>query len=278
MQGRSAEALGQKGSLMQDMMAPLDTEILRSTVGSTAHGLALPGTDDLDQMGVCVERLDQAMGLGEPFEQLIYRTATERTGKHDARSEPGDLDLTVFSLRKYLRLALKGNPTVLIPLFSTGPALVHATAEGRALQGLAPSIVSQRAIGSFLGYLTAQKERLLGQRGMKVSRPELIRLHGYDTKFAMHALRLGHQGVELATTGRISLPMPAASREVCLDVRMGRLPLVAVVKEIEHVEGQLHELKSGGSVLSPEPETARVAAWMLRTYTAAWDVDRRSYR
>ena len=29
--------------------------ILRSVVGSTVHGLSNPGTDDRDEMGVCIE-------------------------------------------------------------------------------------------------------------------------------------------------------------------------------------------------------------------------------
>ena len=29
--------------------------ILRATVGSTAHGLHLAGTDDRDEMGICIE-------------------------------------------------------------------------------------------------------------------------------------------------------------------------------------------------------------------------------
>src|SRR5688572_31106775 len=38
-------------------------------------------------------------------------------------------------------------------------------------------------------------------------RPELEEMYGFDTKYAMHMLRLGFQGVELLTTGRLNLPM-----------------------------------------------------------------------
>ncbi len=52
------------------------------------------------------------MSLGEPFAQFIYRSAAEREGRQDARSGAGDLDLTIYSLRRWIRLALKGNPTI----------------------------------------------------------------------------------------------------------------------------------------------------------------------
>jgi hypothetical protein len=96
--------------------SPPFPEIIRAEVGSTIHGVGKPGAEDRDEMGICVEPADHVIGL-EHFEQYIYRTAKERTGKQDAKSLPGDLDLTVYSLRKYLRLAVKGNPTGLLLLY-----------------------------------------------------------------------------------------------------------------------------------------------------------------
>src|SRR4051812_43174814 len=85
--------------------------ILRATVGSRLHGLALEGTDDRDEMGVCIEAPEYVAGLRH-FEQYVYRTKPE-----GVRSEAGDLDLTIYSLRKYARLALNGNPTILLLLY-----------------------------------------------------------------------------------------------------------------------------------------------------------------
>ena len=78
------------------------TTILRVPAGSNLHGLSVAGTDDRDEVGICIEDIDAAMGF-TPFEQYIYRTASEREGKQDAPSQAGDLDLTIFSLRKFLR-------------------------------------------------------------------------------------------------------------------------------------------------------------------------------
>src|ERR1022692_3504325 len=80
-------------------------EFLRVIIGSTIHGLSVPGTDDLDLMGVKVERIDEAIGLNKPFEQHVWRTQPE-----GVPSGVGDVDLTVYSLQKYLRLATNGNP------------------------------------------------------------------------------------------------------------------------------------------------------------------------
>jgi len=84
--------------------------VLRCQVGSEVHGIAVPGHGDRDEIGMCIEPPEYVIGL-RSFEQYLYRTQPE-----GSRSGPGDLDVTVYSLRKWTRLALAGNPTVLIPL------------------------------------------------------------------------------------------------------------------------------------------------------------------
>ena len=119
--------------------------ILRGLVGSTVHGLNVnDGIEDRDEMGICVEPLEDAMALWAPFEQLIYRSAAEREGRENARSIAGDLDLTIYSLRKWMRLALKGNPTILLLLFTPDDQLVSCHPLGSELRALTPSILSRR--------------------------------------------------------------------------------------------------------------------------------------
>jgi predicted nucleotidyltransferase len=242
--------------------------ILRAIVGSTVHGLNVEdGVEDRDELAVCIESMDVAMGVHAPFEQLVYRTAAIREGKHDARSMAGDLDLTVYSLRKYVRLALKGNPTILVLLF--GPTLV-CDARGFQLREFAPDLISREAGKAFLGYLTAQKQRLLGERGqLRVHRPELVDAYGYDTKYAMHIIRLGLQGVELLKTGRMTLPMPEPERSRLRGIRTGSEDIQAALTWAGELENELRDLLTT-SPLPPTPEPSRVEAWMLRMYLETW--------
>jgi len=81
---------------------------------------------------------DGALGS---FELFIYPSAAEREGRDDARSMAGDLDLTIYSLRKWMRLA---NPTILLLLFTPDDQLVHWDSLGSELRALTPSIISRR--------------------------------------------------------------------------------------------------------------------------------------
>src|SRR5215471_6528008 len=241
--------------------------ILRGLVGSTVHGLNVnDGIEDRDEMGVCVEPLTEAMALWDPFEQFIYRSAAEREGRADARSMAGDLDLTIYSLRKWIRLALKGNPTIMLLLFTPEDQLVYCDELGEELRSLIPAIVSRRVQGPFLGYLQSQKQRLTGERGQKrVHRPELEKMYGFDTKYAMHMLRLGFQGVELLTTGRLSLPMREPERSFLLDVRRGKVSEPECFSKAAELERQLVELETT-SPLPEAPDESRVERWVLDAY------------
>ena len=249
--------------------------ILRGLVGSTVHGLNVnDGIEDRDEMGICVERFEDAMALWDPFEQFIYRSAAEREGRDNARSTAGDLDLTIYSLRKWARLALKGNPTIMLLLFTPEDQLVYCDELGTELRGLTPAIVSRRVQGPFLGYLQAQKQRLTGERGQKrIHRPELEEMYGFDTKYAMHMLRLGFQGVELLTTGRLSLPMREPERSYLLDVRRGRVGEQECLTRAEALERELEDLATT-SPLVTEPDEQRVEDWVISGYRRRWSLER----
>lgn len=176
----------------------------------------------------------------------------------------------MHSLRKFSRLALKGNPTVLLLLFVPPEELLLRTPLGDALQALAPAFVSRDAGKAFHGYLTAQKQRLLGERGqLRTHRPELVDEHGYDTKYAMHMLRLGYQGRELLQTGRISLPMREHERLRVFAVRRGDVPFNEVMTEIGELEHELEDLLTT-SPLPPGPGHAAVDAFLVRAHREHW--------
>jgi len=243
--------------------------ILRGLVGSSVHGLVLAGTDDRDEMGVCAEPRRYVLGFGR-FEQWVYRSAAEREGHAGARSRAGDLDLTIYSLRKWTRLALQGNPTVLLLFYLPEDALVIRTSTGEQLQKLAPAFASRRAGRRFLGYLEAQRQRLVGERGQRnVNRHELVEQFGYDTKYAMHMLRLGHQGVEYMESGRLTLPMREPIRSRLMAVRKGQSSLPQVLAECTELELRLSALLESSS-LPPEPDEKSVEEFVMNTYEAAW--------
>ncbi|WP_204331876.1 nucleotidyltransferase domain-containing protein [Geodermatophilus sabuli] len=110
---------------------------------------------------------------------------------------------------------------------------------------------------------------MTGEAGARTNRPELVAAHGHDVKYAMHALRLGVQGVELLTTGRITLPVPEPDRTRLRAVRRGDVPLAEVLAEVTAVERRLADLRESAAV-PPEPDRGWVDGWLHRSHEAYW--------
>jgi uncharacterized protein len=258
-----------------------DGMILRVQVGSGVHGTSITGQDDRDELGLCLESPQFVIGLARvpsgirglgtsvEFEQYERHTAWDKPGGLANRSGAGDLDVIIYSARKWARLALAGNPTVLLLLFVPDEEVVFRNDTGAELVSNAHRFVSRLAASRFLGYLQGQKAAMTGQAGAHTNRPELVAVHGYDTKYAMHALRLGLQGVELLTTGRITLPVPEPDREYLRSIRRGERPLAEVLEAIAAAEARLIELRDS-SAIPDEPDRRWVDDWLHRSYLSFW--------
>lgn len=243
-----------------------DGMIFRSEVGSGVHGISVGG-DDRDELGICIEPPAYVTGL-RTFEQFERHTAWDRGGMRE-RSGAGDLDVTIYGLRKFCRLAAQGNPSIITLLFVPDSAVMYCDEFGRELLDHADWFVSLGVADRYLGYLHSQRRGMNGQG--RVNRPELIEKHGYDTKFAAHALRLGRQGMELLSTGRIELPMNASWRLYLQSMRRGEVSYGRAMHHLDELEQRLQELRERNPRNLPaEPQWGEIDRWLHRTYTTAW--------
>jgi hypothetical protein len=258
--------------------------ILRVQVGSGVHGTSIAGQDDRDEMGLCLEPPQFVTGLARVpagngglvpsvrFAQYERHTAWDRPGGVRNRSGAGDLDVIIYSARKWARLALAGNPTVLLVLFVPDEEVVFRNEAGAELASNAHRFVSRLAASRYLGYLRGQKSAMTGQPGAHTNRPELVAVHGYDTKYAMHALRLGLQGIELLSTGRITLPVPEPDRAYLRSIRRGERPLTEVLEAISDAEARLAALRDSPAI-ADQPDRHWVDDWLHRSYLGFWARD-----
>lgn len=245
-----------------------DATILLVEVGSTAHGTGLAGGEDHDELGVVVESREEVLGL----DPVGRATVMQRTQPDGVRSGPGDIDRTLHSLRRFVRLAASGNPSILMALWAP---VEFATNEGRQLQALGDAFVGRHVIPRYRGYMQSQAMRLLGLRGGghgrrgAGGREELIEAHGYDTKYAMHCARLGFQCIELLLTGALRLPIQGEPAEWLRAVRRGEVSFDDWWTRSLELDERLVELERDDSL--PEgPDRTRIEAWSTATHLALW--------
>ncbi len=145
---------------------------------------------------------------------------------------------------------------------------------GEELRGLAPAVLSQHAVHRFLGYMKAQRGRLLGagRQGRAPNRPELVERYGYDVKYASHALRLACQGLEIIRDGCLTLPMPERERQRVLRIKRGEVTALAdVVAEIDKVQAEVdHRLHTGQTTLPVDPDVDRISEWSVNAHRRHW--------
>jgi uncharacterized protein len=229
--------------------------------GSELHGAKVQGTDDLDIYGVYVEPPEMILGL-ETFPHFVWSTAGD-----DRRNGPHDVDITLYSLKKWAALACKGNPTALHFLF----------AEGELRNGTWARVVSNKRLFAargfakqFTGFANDQLGRLTGKkgRGKKGQRPEIEAKYGYDVKAAIHSLRLLYECKEFILDGHITLPRP--ERDFLIRVRTGKYPLEKVVRMANELLSEC-EVLARTSKLPEKLDRSAISTLLSECYLEAWN-------
>lgn len=231
--------------------------------GSQLHGAKVQGTDDTDWYGVFIEPPVKMIGLDRD-EFFVYTTGGKEGG-----NGPQDLDVCLYSLRKWAGMAAKGNPS----------ALHFAFANSQFRTDLWDAIIAHRDLFSsrqhlkpFLKFADDQMERLCGRKGQKnIHRAELEAKHGYDTKYAMHVIRLYLEGKEYIETGKITLPNPRV--DLLISIREGKYTR----GEIERMGKQLEAEALAAQKTSPLPEEVNLAAVsevVTTVYMEFWSANR----
>lgn len=166
----------------------MDDVILQGIVGSTAYGLDREGSD-IDRMGIFVAPTLDVAGLdwSSPMESRVT-------------TKP---DLTQHEVGKFLRLALKCNPSILELLYL--PDYEVLTSEGEMLILWRNALLSEHGVrNAYGGYARQQAYRLADRGDGSFS----SNTRGRTIKHARHTLRLLRQGRELLGTGKLQVRVP----------------------------------------------------------------------
>lgn len=227
------------------------------------HGAKVQGTDDLDIYGVYIEPPELVLGL-ESFPHFVWSTAG-----NDRRNGPHDVDITLYSLKKWAGLACKGNPTALHFLFAEG---VMANPIWKEVLARRDAFLSRQCAKRFLGFADAQLQRMTGKkgRGKKGQRPEIEAKFGYDVKAAMHTLRLLYECKELMSEGRITLPRPESG--FLIKVRTGKFSMEKVLEKASELFEEC-EKAAKESAVPEKVERKSVSLLVADAYRSMWSPD-----
>lgn len=135
-----------------------DRLLFACVTGSWAYGTATE-TSDVDIRGVCIPPKEYLLGFSKNFEQNIVTN--------------GETDTTVFSLAKYLSLAVDANPNILELLFIDDPKLIlceHPV--WNMLKKSRNSFLTKKAKHTYSGYAFSQIKRIKLHRNYLLNPPK----------------------------------------------------------------------------------------------------------
>jgi predicted nucleotidyltransferase len=241
---------------------PVDSVIHLFVGGSELHGAKIGATDDLDLYGVFIGAPQNVLGL-HPQEHFVWSTASDAR-----RNGPDDVDLTLYSLSKWAAMAARGNATALHFLFAEATAA--SAPVWSPIQDQRAAFLSKRSAIQFLGFAENQLARITGEKGKgaKGSRPEYEGAFGYDTKAAMHTLRLLFECTELMREGTITLPRP--EKEVLIGVRAGWWTLERFLGEAQQARADA-EASAISSSLPDRIDEARISSLIAQVHLVFWE-------
>lgn len=223
------------------------TVLLSGIVGSTAYGLAGPGSD-VDRLGMYAAPTRELLGLHQPRESHV-------TTKPDA---------TFHEAGKAARLMLAGNPTATELLWLPDDLYETRTALGEEAIALRGAFLSAKRVrDAYLGYAAQQFRKLIA----RADEPRTEVPRGRTAKYARHLMRLVDQGLELYTTGSLVIRVADPERYLAFGERVAADPQAAA-PFMSRAEEQFDR---ADTALPTEPDTDAVEAWLLRVRRAFWE-------
>lgn len=162
--------------------------ILKSLVGSKAHGLDAPESDT-DIRGIFSLPTSEILSLGYKEKSTDW-------------VEGEKIDSTSYEIRHFLNLAMHSNPSILEVL--RGP-IVETTEWGQELKSLFPCLwTSKNVLDAFRGYSLNQRKKFIEDK----ERPN---------KFAVAYLRVLLLGIELLRNGTMTVNVAEQEALPCMD-------------------------------------------------------------
>lgn len=237
--------------------------ILLTRAGSHIYGTNTPESDT-DYKGVAIPPKEYILGLKSINE---YNKSGGKNFKERNTSE--DVDMVVVALNKFVIDCLNGVPNNLDILFCRDEDILYIDDFGRELRSIRQEFLSKECKNKFGGYAYAQKQRLLNGRNGQ-GRPDIVEKYGYDTKQAMHTVRLLQCAIEILTTHNYHSYRP--NHNELLEIRKGKYTFEEIIDIIEDLDKQVHDLFET-STLRAKPNYNKVNEWLINLNEKALNYD-----
>lgn len=256
-----------KKLLTTPVWLPNNTMML-ATMGSIAYGVA-EDTSDFDVYGFCIPPKKDVFPYAEKlygfdnvsvFEQFQHHHVLD---KNALGGKGREYDFTIFSIVKYFKLCLEGNPNLLDSLFVPQSCILHSTKVSELVRDNRNLFLSKRIWPRFKGYAYSQLHKAGGKSPEQGSKRHKLREQfGMDTKFLYHVVRLLSEAEQMLTTCDLDL-QEKGRREHMKAIRRGEVSEDDIRKWAADKEHQLEKAFSE-SKLPQEPDEVKIRSLLFQ--------------
>jgi predicted nucleotidyltransferase len=206
--------------------------VYETKMGSEAYGCSL-GKSDYDVYGFCIPPLDmifthlkgEIVGFGNQTQKFeVYQ-------EHHMKDVDVNIeyDVSIYSIVKYFQLLMENNPNMADSLWTYDEDVITQTKISKMV----------RDNRRYLGYAHAQLHKIQNKHGhLNEKRNADIQKYGYDTKYAMHCLRLMNEVKQILLTGDFDIKNNAKHN---IEVRQGKYTLTQLEQEFYNQEKHMAE-------------------------------------
>lgn len=213
--------------MIEKQMA-LNNLIYKIRIGSTMYG-TLTEISDEDIGGIFIPDKEYVLGT-KRCEQVELSEKISKT----VRNQKGDTDYVVYSLSKFIQLAIGNNPNIIEFFYAPEHCIIFKNELAEELITNRDLFLSKKAYHTFKGYSYAQRRKLEVKRGNLTGRMELVNEFGYDTKFAGHLIRLLYECLQILIEKNVTFPLP--QNNLIRDIKLGRYSLDWILEEAKRLE------------------------------------------
>lgn len=240
--------------------------ILLTKAGSHIYGTNTKDSDT-DYKGICIPPEEYYLGLKSINE---YNKAG---GKNfGERNTKNDIDITITHINKFVIQAIQGIPNNIDILFCRDEDIIYMDEFGKELREIRDEFLSKEVFKKFSGYALSQKHKLETKRNHGTGRKELVKQYSYDTKFAMHSLRLIFGATEILRDHTYHAYRSESERKFLLDIRSGKFSLDEIFEIFEFYDNALKDIYNK-STLKEKPDFNKINNWLIQINKRALNYD-----
>jgi uncharacterized protein len=209
-------------------------------MGSEAYGCSL-GNSDYDVYGFCIPPLDmifthlkgEIVGFGNQTQKFeVYQ-------EHHMKDGDITYDVSIYSIVKYFQLLMENNPNMADSLWTYDEDVITQTKISKMVRDNRKMFLHRGAYHRYLGYAHAQLHKIKNKNGhQNEKRNADIQKYGYDTKYAMHCLRLMNEVEQILSTGDFDIK---SNSKHLIEVRQGKYTLTQLEQEFQRQEKEMSE-------------------------------------